>query len=107
MRPTAIVLCDVETTDGPARRGRRRARCCSARRERLAARGWRALAATELEFIVFNDTYEEAWASGYRVLTPANLYNVDYSLQGTSRVEPLLGRIRREMRGAGMQSSSP
>ena len=34
--------------------------------DRLAERGWRALAATELEFIVFRDTYEEAWRKGYR-----------------------------------------
>ncbi|HEY1223558.1 MAG TPA: glutamine synthetase, partial [Acidimicrobiales bacterium] len=48
------------------------------------------------------DTYEDAWKAGYRNLTPVNLYNVDYSLQGTSRIEPLLGRIRRAMSGAGM-----
>jgi glutamine synthetase len=70
--------------------------------ERLAAYGWHALAATELEFIVLNDTYEQAWKSGYRSLTPANLYNVDYSLLGTGRVEPLLRRIRNEMGDAGM-----
>ena len=32
-------------------------------------------------------------------LEPANLYNVDYSMLGTSRLEPLIGRIRREMAG--------
>jgi glutamine synthetase len=69
---------------------------------RLAERGWTGLTGTELEFIVFEDTYEEAWHGGYRNLTPVNLYNVDYSLQGTARIEPLLGRIRRSMRGAGM-----
>jgi glutamine synthetase len=69
---------------------------------RLAERGWIANAATELEFMVFNDTYEEAWAKGYRDLTPANLYNVDYSILGTARVEPLIGRVRNSMAGAGM-----
>ena len=34
--------------------------------------------------------------------TPANLYNLDYSLLGTARVEPLIRRIRNEMLGAGM-----
>ena len=70
--------------------------------ERLAERGWHALAATELEFIIFKDTFEQAWEAGYRGLTPANLYNVDYSLLGTGRVEPLLRRLRKEMGGAGM-----
>jgi glutamine synthetase len=73
-----------------------------AQEARLKQHGWTALAGTELEFIVFNDTYEHAWRTGYRELSPANLYNVDYSLQGTARVEPLLQRIRRSMRGAGM-----
>ena len=70
--------------------------------ERLAERGWTANAATELEFIVFRDTYETAHAKGYRDLVPANLYNVDYSLLGTARIEPLIRRIRNEMAGAGL-----
>jgi glutamine synthetase len=69
---------------------------------RLAERGWSANAGTELEFLVFKDTYEQAWQKGYRELTPANLYNVDYSLLGTARVEPLIRRIRNSMAGAGM-----
>jgi glutamine synthetase len=102
---TAVVVCDVETTAGePVSVSPRRVLQCQA--ERLRAHGWTALAATELEFLVFNDTYEDAWASRYHALTPANQYNVDYSLLGTSRIEPLLGRIRREMRGAGMQVES-
>ena len=32
--------------------------------DRLAERGWTAFAATELEFIVFRDTYEQAFAQG-------------------------------------------
>jgi glutamine synthetase len=71
--------------------------------DRLAERGWKALAATELEFIVFRDTYEEAWHKGYSDLEPGNLYNVDYSILGTSRLEPLIGRIRREMAAAGLK----
>jgi glutamine synthetase len=69
---------------------------------RLAERGWTALAATELEFIVFRDTYEDAWRKAYRDLEPANYYNVDYSMLGTARVEPLIGRIRREMARASL-----
>jgi glutamine synthetase len=69
---------------------------------RLAERGWSANAGTELEFLVFLDTYEQAWNNGYRDLSPANLYNVDYSLLGTARVEPLIRRIRNDMVAAGM-----
>src|SRR3981081_4156255 len=69
---------------------------------RLAERGWTANAGTELEFLVFQDTYEDAWNKGYRELRPANLYNVDYSLLGTARVEPLIRRIRNSMAGDGL-----
>jgi glutamine synthetase len=65
--------------------------------ERLAERGWAAFAGTELEFILFQDSYEQAWDKGYRELTPANRYNVDYSMLGTARVEPLIRRIRNGM----------
>jgi glutamine synthetase len=70
--------------------------------ERLAERGWAAFGATELEFMVFRDTYEQAWHKGYRDLEPANLYNIDYSLLGTARIEPLIRRIRNAMAGAGL-----
>jgi glutamine synthetase len=70
---------------------------------RLAERGWQAAAGTELEFMVFRDSYEEAWRKGYRDLDNANLYNVDYSMIGTARVEPLIRRIRNSMMGAGMR----
>jgi glutamine synthetase len=70
---------------------------------RLAERGWRAMAGTELEFIVFLETYEDAWHKAYRDLRPANLYNVDYSMLGTARVEPLIRRIRNSMMEAGMK----
>ena len=73
---------------------------------RLAERGLVALAGTELEFMVFRDTFEGAWRSAYRDLSPANLYNVDYSIVGTSRVEPLLRRIRNDMTTAGMTVES-
>jgi glutamine synthetase len=73
---------------------------------RLAEHGLTAYAGTELEFIVYRDSYEAAWQRGYRDLNPANLYNVDYSLLGTARVEPLLRRIRVEMAGAGLTPES-
>ncbi|NDB10021.1 MAG: glutamine synthetase, partial [Burkholderiaceae bacterium] len=72
----------------------------------LEKAGMKALVGTELEFIVFNDTYEEAWQKGYKGLTPSNLYNVDYSILGGSRLEPLLRAIRLHMSGAGMSVES-
>ena len=31
---------------------------------RLEERGWTGITGTELEFIVFEDTYEQAWEAG-------------------------------------------
>ncbi|MGP3771104.1 glutamine synthetase family protein [Streptomyces sp. SDT5-1] len=74
--------------------------------DRLAELGLTAQVGTELEFIVFKDTYEQAWDANYRGLTPANQYNIDYSVLGTGRIEPLLRRIRTEMAGAGLTVES-
>ncbi|MFJ8505383.1 glutamine synthetase family protein [Streptomyces avermitilis] len=74
--------------------------------DRLAALGYTAQVGTELEFIVFKDTYEQAWDAGYKGLTPANQYNIDYSVLGTGRIEPLLRRIRNEMQAAGLTVES-
>ncbi len=102
---TAMVLCDVEWVHGgpvpvsPRQVLRRQL-------DRLADRGLAAFVGTELEFIVFDDSYEQAWNQGYRGLRAANQYNVDYSMLGTARVEPLLRRIRNAMSGAGMYVES-
>jgi len=98
---TVMLLADLEWEDGsevvasPRQILRRQLK-------RLADRGLQAFAGTELEFIVFKDTYEAAWKQAYRDLEPANLYNIDYSLLGSARVEPLIRRIRNEMGAAGM-----
>lgn len=68
--------------------------------------GLTAFVGTELEFVAHRDSYEDAARRGYQHLTPVNGYNVDYSLLGTARVEPLLRRIRLAMAGAGLQPES-
>ncbi|MEV4801147.1 glutamine synthetase family protein [Nonomuraea sp. NPDC049421] len=102
---TALVMADLaweggaEVTASPRQILRRQL-------ARLQERGLAAYVGTELEFVIYDDTYEDAWRRAYRDLTPANLYNVDYSLLGTGRVEKLLRRIRREMEGAGLYVES-
>lgn len=102
---TALVMADLEWSDhspvvaSPRQILRRQL-------DRLAERGLEAYAGSELEFIVFQDTYQEAWSKAYRDLDPANYYNVDYSMLGTTKVEPLLRRIRNAMEGMGMPVES-
>ncbi|MCX4510136.1 glutamine synthetase family protein [Streptomyces sp. NBC_01619] len=102
---TAMLIADLAWNDGgpvvaaPRQILRRQL-------ERLAEHGYSARVGTELEFIVFKDTYEQAWDRDYRGLTPANQYNIDYSVLGTGRIEPLLRRIRNEMAAAGLTVES-
>jgi glutamine synthetase len=99
---TALVLADLAWHDGspiePAPR-----RVLRSQLDRLSQRGLRAYVATELEFMVFDDTYRQAWANGYRGLTPASDYNMDYAVLASSRMEPLLRDIRQHMQGAGLR----
>jgi len=74
--------------------------------ERLQARGLAAQVGTELEFMIFRSTYREAWDSGYRNLTKATPYSVDYTLLDTNGIEPLIRRIRNSMEEAGMNVES-
>ena len=67
--------------------------------DRLAERGWTAFAATELEFIIFRDTYEQAWHKATRASSPATSTTSTTRCSAPSRLEPLIGRIRREMAG--------
>jgi len=102
---TAMLLADLTWLDGAAVVASPR-QILRRQLVRLAERGLTAYVGTELEFVLYKDSYEEAWSRGYRDLHPANQYNVDYSLLGTSRVEPVLRRIRNEMAGAGLRPES-
>ncbi len=98
---TALVLADVAWENGEAVRPSPR-QVLERQLDRLAERGWTAMVGTELEFIVLANSYEDAWSKGYRDLEPANQYNADYSILATSRIEPLLRRIRNSMTEAAM-----
>ena len=98
---TAMVQCDLTWPDHSPVLESPRA-ILQRQLDRARDLGFGAHAGTELEFILFEDSYEEALSSGYRGLRPSNQYNVDYSVLGTTRVEPLLRDIRNRMYAAGM-----
>jgi glutamine synthetase len=97
----ALLLADVAWLDGsPVTVSPRQV--LARQVARLAERGWQAMIGTELEFLLFADSFEDAWTNGYRSLRPANQWNNDYSVLGTGRVDAVLRDIRRGMRDAGM-----
>jgi glutamine synthetase len=102
---TAMVQCDLVTLDHrPVPQSPRT--ILTTQLARAAELGYVALAGTELEFIAFQTPYDQAWSSGYRDLVPLSQYNVDYSVLGTSRIEPLSRAIRNAMYAAGMDVES-
>lgn len=98
---TAMVMADLGWHDGtPVQQAPRSILKCQI--DRLAERGLVPYVGTELEFMVFEDGFREAWAKGYRGMTAGSDYNVDYAMLASTRMEPLLRDIRLGMTGAGM-----
>jgi glutamine synthetase len=105
MPNTAMVQCDVLWLDGtPVPESPRQ--ILQRQVDRAADLGFTALAGTELEFMVFEDSYEVAFDARYQGLEKSNRYNVDYSILGTSRVETLLRDLRNAMFAAGLTVES-
>lgn len=101
MPGTAMVTADLTWLDGtPVNPDPRQV--LKRQIQRLADKGLAAFVGTELEFIVFDDSYREAWKKKYTDLTPASDYNIDYALMASTRMEPLLRDIRNSMDAAGM-----
>ncbi len=103
---SATVQCDLSWLDGSGMVRQSPRSVLKAQADAAADLGFVALAGTELEFIIFDESYEQAWDQGYQGLTGANRYNVDYSILGGTRVEPLLRDIRNAMYAAGVTVES-
>jgi len=101
LEKTALVLCDLEDDrhrpieESPRRILRRQV-------ERAAAQGYRVLVASELEFVLFRDSYEAARKKHYRELEPIGAYAEDYHILQTSKEEFVHRDIRNGMLGAGI-----
>lgn len=74
--------------------------------DRLAAKGLVAKVASELEFYLFNNSYPDAFASGYRNLTPSSDYRIDYHTMQPARDEALFRSVRNMMCDAGVPVES-
>ena len=102
LEATALVMCDLfdEETGEPVEVAPRT--ILRRQLEKAAALGYTIKCGTELEFILFRESYEEAAAAGYRGLTPQNDYILDYHILQTTKDEYLIRQIRNGMDGAGV-----
>ncbi len=69
---------------------------------RLAAMGLEATMASELEFFLFRESFEELHGAGYRGMTPISPYNEDYHVFQTTKEEDVMRAIRTGLNGAGV-----
>ena len=74
--------------------------------ERLSARGFDAMAGSELEYYQFRTSYLEAAQSGYKNLSEAGWYIEDYHLLQAARTEDLNGAFRRHLAASGVPVES-
>ena len=70
--------------------------------EAAAAMGFVPMVASEIEFYLFHDTYDEAHDKGYRGLRPHSPWLEDYHILQTTKDEYILGQLRRALEEAGV-----
>ena len=99
---TALVLCDL--TDHHTHAEVPVAPRSILRRQVARARemGFVPMVATELEFFVFDNAYEEFRDGGVNALRPVSGYNEDYHIFQTTKEEPLMRALRNGLYGAGI-----
>ncbi|MDJ1015776.1 MAG: glutamine synthetase family protein [Paracoccaceae bacterium] len=99
---TAIVLCDIidHHTHAPVSHSPRQV--LRAMETKAGEMGFTPMMATELEFFLFEKSFNEIRRSGYRDLDPFSGYNEDYSIQQTTREEHVYRPVRNMLYGAGV-----
>jgi glutamine synthetase len=102
LESTALVLVDLVDIDTGVAVEVSPRRILQRQVEAAAELGYTSMIGSEVEFFVFREPYDVAHANAYRDLTPNSPWVEDYNVLQTSKEEDLLGRIRRELRGAGL-----
>ena len=97
---TALVMCDVLDHHGEHEIAHSPRAVLKRQVARLEAMGMKAMMATELEFFLFRESYEEAQAKGHTDLTPIGGYNEDYHIFQTTKEEDVMRAIRNGLNGA-------
>jgi len=101
LEKTALVICDLfEESGEPVAVAPRT--ILRAQVDRMAERGMQVMAGTELEFFLFQESMEEAWAKRFCDLTPSSPYVIDYHILHTTKDEWLIRKIRNDMAAAGL-----
>lgn len=99
---TAMVLCDIldhhtheEVTHSPRAVLKRQV-------ARLGKLGFTPMMATELEFFLFERSFDDIRKSGFRDLEPISGYNEDYHILQTTKEEAVMRPLRNHLVAAGV-----
>jgi glutamine synthetase len=102
LKGTAMVLCDIldHHTHAPVPHDPR----AMLKRQvaRLAEMGFEAMMATELEFFLFEKSFDDIRKEGFRDLQPISGYNEDYHILQTTKEEGVMGPLRNMLFAAGI-----
>jgi glutamine synthetase len=99
---TALVLCDLLDHHSHAEVPQSPRAILKRQVARARALGFDAMMATELEFYVFENSYEQLRDHGTQDLVPISGYNEDYHIFQTTKEEPLMRALRNGLFGAGI-----
>ena len=99
---TALVLCDVldHHTNEPVSHSPRA--ILQKQITKLSSLGFNAKMATELEFFLFEESFDNIRKSGFRNLKPISGYNEDYHILQTTKEEGVMRPIRNYLFEAGL-----
>ncbi len=106
MEGTALVLADILEHDGATPVAVSPRAILARQVARLERMGFRANLASELEFFLFEQSFEAAHAEGYRGLKPISPYNEDYHIFQTAKEEGVMRAIRNGLFDAGVPVES-
>jgi glutamine synthetase len=103
---SALVLCDVVDDATHALVPVAPRSILKRQIERAATAGFDVMAASELEFFMYTDSYRTIHEKGYVGLESAGWYIEDYDLLQGARVEPFVAAARRHLRQSGVPVES-
>ncbi|QHQ35294.1 glutamine synthetase family protein [Algicella marina] len=99
---TALVLCDILDHHGHAPVPHSPRQMLKSQVERAQAMGFDVVAATELEFFIFEQSYDQIRKGGFRDLAPISAYNEDYHILQTTKEEGVMRRLRNDLYASGI-----
>ena len=99
---SALVICDVLDRKSHAPVAQAPRSILRRQLARAAKLGFTAMAGSELEYYLFEDSYRAANEKGYDKLRAAGWYLEDYHLLQGSRTEPYHAQVRRHLRDSGV-----